>query len=161
MKSIFEKWFFGTIVSFTLATHPVVHDATFPYDPPQGIYGFYRWLEDERYDMRALVRIVESEGVRPRQKMVRMFAKVYMTDLHGMSGFLLAVTDARVNIVAFDLSAPHVRPMQLIEMDSHDGRKVVYVNDASGGHKYGKLLILLISPNESARFGFYLMGFSD
>lgn len=127
-----------------------ISDAYIPYDPENGIFGFFRLLYDQHYDTRIKI---------DRQY---VYTKVYATDLLGMPGMLIVVTDPDSEIYAFKRYGDRRNsriPLKIMEVT--EDRKVVYVNNTWSGELYHQLFIVVTSPHREKVFNFELWGFPD
>lgn len=133
-----------------VARHTHITDAFFPYDPPHGIYGFFKVMYGQRYD----TWIPQGRGYAR--------AKVYATDFHGMFAFMIYTTDPDADIAAFEVGPRGtLRSIKLTTMEKTADHKVVYINTATIRQEYHRVVLVVTSPHPERVFYFSIFGDPD
>jgi hypothetical protein len=129
---------------------PRISEAYFPYDPPHGIFGFFRCLFNQRYD---------SWIIYGRTKIK---AKVYAANILGMPGFMITTTDPKATVMAYEVGGRHNgRNIKLTIMEVTTTYKIVYVRMTEENRRYFEIRIVITSPEPTRLFDFFLQGYCD
>ncbi len=124
--------------------------AFFPYDPPHGVYGFFRVMYGQTYDT----------WVARGRSYAR--AKAYETDFHGMFAFMIYTTDPDADIAAYEIGLHGaLRPIWLKTMEATSDHKVVYINTANERKEYHRVIFVVTSPHPERVFYFSIFGDPD